>query len=81
MAYPVWKANGAPSELHWQKELLQMVLVFPIVTDAWFYVFHKLGHHKKLYKHIHKIHHTYEAPEAITGTSFTANLKSTCATR
>lgn len=35
-AYPVWKARGPPAVLDLTKEVLQLILVFPIVTDAWY---------------------------------------------
>eukprot|EP00298_Acanthocystis_sp_HF-20_P002717 c1309_g1_i1.p1 GENE.c1309_g1_i1~~c1309_g1_i1.p1 ORF type:complete len:265 (-),score=78.09 c1309_g1_i1:30-824(-) len=37
-----------------------------VLEDTWHYFAHRLLHHKLLYKHIHKIHHTYTAPFSFT---------------
>jgi len=42
------------------------IFVAMICHDFLFYHFHKFLHHRKLYKHIHKIHHEWQAPMAIT---------------
>ena len=33
-----------------------------LIEDVWHYFFHRLLHHGALYKHIHKIHHNFQAP-------------------
>lgn len=33
-----------------------------VLEDTWHYFFHRLLHHKRIYKYIHKIHHHYQAP-------------------
>jgi methylsterol monooxygenase len=38
------------------------ICVFFVLEDAWHYWFHRALHWGPLYKHIHKIHHTYSAP-------------------
>jgi len=35
-----------------------------VVDDTWVYFGHRLLHHKKIYKYVHKVHHTYQAPWA-----------------
>lgn len=35
-----------------------------VVDDAWVYFAHRALHDKRIYKHIHKVHHTYQAPFA-----------------
>lgn len=36
-----------------------------IVDDTWVYFGHRFLHDKRIYKHIHKFHHTYQSPFAI----------------
>ncbi|SCV68548.1 BQ2448_669 [Microbotryum intermedium] len=38
------------------------IALFFILEDAWHYFVHRLLHHKRLYKHIHKVHHEFSAP-------------------
>lgn len=38
--------------------------LYVIISEAWFYFFHYMGHHKLFYK-FHKDHHQYTAPVAI----------------
>lgn len=33
-----------------------------VIEDTWHYFLHRLLHHKKIYKYIHKIHHEFQAP-------------------
>mmetsp|Transcript_42161 Transcript_42161/g.98880 ORF Transcript_42161/g.98880 Transcript_42161/m.98880 type:complete len:731 (-) Transcript_42161:77-2269(-) len=35
-----------------------------VVDDTWVYFGHRFLHHKKIYKHVHKVHHTYQSPFA-----------------
>lgn len=42
--------------------LLGQVLICAVIEDAWHYWVHRLLHHKRIYKHVHKIHHTHQAP-------------------
>jgi sterol desaturase/sphingolipid hydroxylase (fatty acid hydroxylase superfamily) len=42
---------------------LSWLIVMPvciIVDEVWFYYLHRLGHHPKLYKRIHKYHHAFQ---------------------
>ncbi|CEQ42350.1 SPOSA6832_04162 [Sporobolomyces salmonicolor] len=41
---------------------LASITLFFFVEDTWHYFAHRLFHTKYLYKHIHKVHHTYSAP-------------------
>ena len=36
------------------------------VDDTWFYWGHRLMHHRYLYKHVHKKHHTFKQPTGIS---------------
>lgn len=33
-----------------------------VIEDTWHYFLHRLLHNKRIYKHIHKIHHEIQAP-------------------
>lgn len=37
-----------------------------VIEDTWHYWVHRLLHHKRLYKHVHKIHHNFQAPFGMT---------------
>lgn len=41
------------------------LFVAMLCHDVCFYHFHRLLHHRKLYKHIHKMHHEWQAPMAL----------------
>ncbi|GAA5860790.1 hypothetical protein JCM1840_001968 [Sporobolomyces johnsonii] len=44
------------------KTIAWQITLFFFVEDTWHYFAHRLFHTKYLYKHIHKVHHTYSAP-------------------
>lgn len=46
--------------------VLLHLAVFTLIEDVLFYYFHRLGHHRLLYKHVHKLHHEWQSPIAIT---------------
>jgi methylsterol monooxygenase len=33
-----------------------------VLEDTWHYFFHRLLHHKRIYKYVHKVHHNFQAP-------------------
>lgn len=33
-----------------------------VIEDTWHYFLHRLLHHKRIYKYIHKVHHEFQAP-------------------
>lgn len=39
--------------------LVAQCLGCAVIEDAWHYFLHRLLHHKKLYKYIHKVHHEF----------------------
>jgi len=63
--YPFTQMFGIPYD--WDQmprwyELAARVFVCAVIEDTWHYWLHRLLHHKRLYKHVHKIHHTFQAP-------------------
>ncbi|XP_066989711.1 fatty acid hydroxylase domain-containing protein 2-like [Macrobrachium rosenbergii] len=48
---------------HW---VLFELVICVIVIEFGFYYAHRLIHHRSLYKHIHKIHHEWQSPIAIS---------------
>jgi sterol desaturase/sphingolipid hydroxylase (fatty acid hydroxylase superfamily) len=61
LAYPLWLARGPPAAFVLRDEFLHIAVVYPIATDCWFFVFHKLMHYPTLYKRVHKMHHRFKA--------------------
>lgn len=46
------------------------VLVMILLHDAWFYFTHRLMHHPKLFKYVHKVHHQSTDPSPFAAFSF-----------
>ncbi len=46
------------------------VIVMLLISDAWFYWFHRAMHHPKLYKYVHALHHKSLDVNPYTSTSF-----------
>lgn len=42
--------------------LLVRVFGCAVIEDTWHYFLHRLLHHKRIYKYIHKVHHEFQAP-------------------
>ncbi|GAA6032803.1 hypothetical protein JCM8097_000799 [Rhodosporidiobolus ruineniae] len=55
------KTWEVPFPSFWRQMVPQLCLFF-FLEDMWHYFVHRLMHHKRLYKYIHKIHHEYSAP-------------------
>lgn len=69
ISYQLKKAKGITIDLYavpsFERAILDLA-VCVIVDEIGFYYMHRLVHHKLLYKRIHKIHHEWTAPIAIT---------------
>jgi len=70
-----WVINGGYTSLYyeWGKHgvfwtLLELPLVY-VITDYMTYWFHRLYHMPFMYKHFHKLHHTYKQPTAFSVTA------------
>lgn len=48
------------------KTLAWQILAFYIIEDFYFYNIHRLLHHRRLYKHVHKVHHDFTSPFPVT---------------
>lgn len=46
-------------------DLVRRVFLSLIVEDTWVYFGHRFLHDKRIYKYIHKVHHTYTSPFAL----------------
>ncbi|CAG5124178.1 unnamed protein product [Candidula unifasciata] len=61
-----WRGcSGSPVDLptfHWA--VVEMI-VFTLIEEICFYYSHRLFHHPKIYKYVHKMHHEWTAPIGI----------------
>eukprot|EP00747_Dinoflagellata_sp_TGD_P085894 gnl/TRDRNA2_/TRDRNA2_163056_c0_seq3.p1 gnl/TRDRNA2_/TRDRNA2_163056_c0~~gnl/TRDRNA2_/TRDRNA2_163056_c0_seq3.p1 ORF type:complete len:1033 (-),score=167.79 gnl/TRDRNA2_/TRDRNA2_163056_c0_seq3:140-3238(-) len=48
-----------PLDLSWR------ILIAFIIEDTWHYFVHRLGHDRRYYKYVHKVHHEYPNPFAL----------------
>jgi len=65
-----WR-EGPGADLRYVPDLYTSFLhifVAMLLHDVSFYHFHRALHHRKLYKHIHKIHHEFQSPMAAVST-------------
>lgn len=68
VGHPIVKWRGCSftaEELPTFQWVLLEISVFILVEEIGFYYSHRLAHHPRLYKHIHKIHHEWTAPISI----------------
>lgn len=42
--------------------ILARCFLCAVLEDTWHYFFHRLLHHRSIYKHIHKVHHSFQDP-------------------
>ncbi|KAF9182738.1 Chromosome 5 4 [Haplosporangium sp. Z 11] len=62
-----WRGNPIGMELPTVMDLAKESIGFLIIEEIGFYYGHRLLHHPRLYKKIHKQHHLYTAPIGIAG--------------
>ena len=48
------------------RSIVLHLLGYALVDEIFFYTNHRLAHHKSLYQHVHKIHHQWTAPIALS---------------
>jgi len=62
-----WRGNPMGMELPTVWDLAKESIGFLVIEEIGFYYGHRLLHHPKFYKRIHKQHHLYTAPIGIAG--------------
>ncbi|KAG0236681.1 Chromosome 5 4 [Mortierella sp. GBA43] len=62
-----WRGNPIGMELPTLWDVAKESIGFLIIEEAGFYYGHRLLHHPRFYKRIHKQHHLYTAPIGIAG--------------
>jgi len=70
MGYDHWRA-GPGADIRYVPDVytaFKHIFVAMLCHDFLFYHFHRALHHRKLYKHIHKIHHEWQSPMAAVST-------------
>ncbi|KAK7063133.1 Fatty acid hydroxylase domain-containing protein 2 [Halocaridina rubra] len=56
----------ASSQLPAFPKVIFQLVICVLVQEVAFYYFHRLFHHRRLYKYIHKMHHEWQSPISIT---------------
>jgi len=72
----IWKAGGSalydghPTDLSGWLYLPLSGLIYLFIQDSWFYLTHRIMHHRKLFKHTHAGHHKSVQPTPWASFSF-----------
>lgn len=66
---PYTQLMAAPLDYGWGYLLLSFLATL-VVHDTYFYWMHRLVHHKKLFRHVHKVHHLSTNPTPLAALAF-----------
>jgi sterol desaturase/sphingolipid hydroxylase (fatty acid hydroxylase superfamily) len=61
----MWRGCSLGLELPTFQWVVWELFVYTLVEELGFYYAHRMFHHPRLYKHIHKVHHEFTAPVGI----------------
>ncbi|GFY57906.1 very-long-chain aldehyde decarbonylase GL1-11, partial [Trichonephila inaurata madagascariensis] len=64
----IWRGYDSGKTIPTFQRFVFDFAVYNLIEEAGFYYGHRLLHHPRLYKYIHKQHHEWTAPIAITAT-------------
>ncbi|PRD21362.1 UNVERIFIED_CONTAM: Fatty acid hydroxylase domain-containing protein 2 [Trichonephila clavipes] len=62
----VWRGYDSGKTLPSFQRLLFEIIIHTIMNETLFYYTHRIMHHPSIYKYVHKCHHEWTAPIAIT---------------
>lgn len=51
---------------HFRYVTVAQLVACLVLEDTWHYFLHRLLHHKRIYKYVHKVHHNFQAPFGMT---------------
>ena len=63
--YGLW-VEASHLALPTNRDICLHILGFAVVDEILFYSSHRLAHHRSLYRHVHKVHHEWTAPLALS---------------